>query len=91
MSYHSNSSNNLQYDQSASDTTVILESPEQSEPFNTKKAVIWGTGALLALIFLNKFKRTNVKELSQDQQDILLNAGAGDPGVLSLQPLDKSL
>lgn len=90
MSTIANPLENSEYNQPDTSTSIVIEGDEPKETSSTKKYIILGAGALLALVVLNRIKTPTSKVLSQSQQDVLLNAGAGDPGVLTLQPVDKS-
>lgn len=81
-----NSDNNNSNNQGSPTVVVAGGNPPE------KKTSIWvwvGAGAA-ALYLLNRISTGNTTNLSEDQKDILLEAGAGDPGELTLQPKDAT-
>jgi hypothetical protein len=85
---YNNSNNNNGGVPTAGSPTVIVAGTQPE----TKKTSVWwwiGGGAL-ALVLFNKLSTSNTTDLSEDQKDILLEAGAGDPGELTLQPKDAT-
>lgn len=69
-------------------TVVAVQGGEQKKSYKW----LWIGGAgVAAIILINRSQSLgNSKDLSESQKDILLKAGAGDPGQLTLQPKDNS-
>lgn len=70
--------------------TVIVAGGQPEQKKKKNSVWWWIGGGALALVLLNRMSTKNTTDLSEDQKDILLEAGAGDPGELTLQPKDAT-